>query len=106
VSELGRRLSDSLILPFNAISYAEQLVIESNNFKKLYKLKLDNLNISLANLDNSIVNFGLVASKFHSRLEKLDLKKYHLIRIYNDQLKNIEKAFLDPIVGIKRDGFQ
>jgi len=30
----------------------------------------------------------------------------NLVRVYNDQLLNLEKAFLDTNTGIKRDGFE
>ncbi len=34
------------------------------------------------------------------------INSFNLIRIYNDQLKNVEKAFLDVKFSLKRDDFQ
>lgn len=106
IAEFGRRMSDSLILPFNCSSYAEQLKIELNSFKTMYSSQLVNLKVSLDKLDKSINNFSLSAKFFHERFDSLNQNEYHQIRIVNDQLRNIEKAFLDPAVGTRREGFQ
>ncbi len=34
------------------------------------------------------------------------MKKYHLIRMYNEQLRNVERAFLNTPVGLKRMQFE
>ena len=71
IAEFGRRMSDSLILPFNCSSYAEQLEIELKSFRNMYSLKLDNLNVSLVKLEKSINNFAISAKLFHERLNSL-----------------------------------
>lgn len=75
VSELSRRLSDELILPFNCSSYSSQLQIELKLFKNAYKEKLDELNINLDKLELSISNFIAAARNFHTKLSALDKKQ-------------------------------
>ncbi len=72
IAEFGRRMSDSLILPFNCSSYAEQLKIELNSFKTMYSSQLVNLKVSLDKLDKSINNFSLSAKFFHERFDSLN----------------------------------
>ena len=74
--ELLRRMSDSLILPFNLYTYARELEKEYNAFEVDYKIDLDTLNISLIELKASISNFTNTAKVFHERLEKVDKNKY------------------------------
>jgi len=41
---------------------------------------------------------------FEERLSNIDKKKIFEVRRYNDQLKNLERAFLDP-EGVNRKGY-
>ena len=105
-AELLRRMADSLILPFNLNTYAKEIQKEYDLFEAEYKNDLDALNISLLRLKSSISNFTRVAADFHKRLESIDKTKIHLIRIFNDQLRNVERAFLDTPSGLQRNGYQ
>lgn len=104
VGELLRRLSEQLILPFNVSRFSLQLQQEYESFRSEYKSYLTGLGIQLDLLENSINNLTLVAAKFNERLEKIDKSKYHLVRIYNDQLRNFERSFLD-ISGRDRNAY-
>ena len=73
--ELLRRMSDSLILPFNLNTYAKELKKEYESFELEYKKDLDNLRISLVELKSSISNFTHVAENFHKRLDLIDRNK-------------------------------
>jgi N-acetylated-alpha-linked acidic dipeptidase len=104
--ELIRRLADSLILPFNCSRYASVLKEEYQIFKNQYESDFKSLNIELKHVENAIDNFAIQSRKFHERLNKIDMKKYHLIRMYNEQLRNVERAFLNTPVGLKRMQFE
>lgn len=105
-AELLRTLSDSLILPFNFKIYANELIREYDDFEKEFKTVLnDELNITLDYLRSSVYNLSSVADNFHRRLSGVDKSKYHLIRMFNEQMRSFEAAFLDP-AGIERQGFQ
>ncbi len=71
-AETIRSMSSSLILPFNCVTYAQQLQKEFDKFLSKHKPKLDELNISTYNLNKSINDFMTAANKFHYRLGLLD----------------------------------
>ena len=105
-AEIIRKISDSLILPFNVKTYANELVREYKDFEEKHKNLLENeLKITLDYFRSSIYNLSAAAEDFHKRLSNVDQSQYHLIRMYNDQLRSFEGAFLDPF-GIPRDGYQ
>ena len=74
-SELTRRMSDSLILPFNINTYAEELQKEFDYFKANYNSLLSSLSIGLDELSYSIKNFTLASQNFHKRLSQSDKTK-------------------------------
>jgi hypothetical protein len=95
MSESVRRLSEALILPFNCSRYARQMQREYFIFEQDYKTVLEDLGIKTNALKASLASFAQVAQSFHQNLTQIDRTKYHLIRIYNNQLRNVEGAFLD-----------
>ena len=105
-AEIIRTISDSLILPFNVKTYANELIREYKAFEEKNKDFMENeLKIKLDYFRSSIYNLSSAAESFHKRLSAVDKTKYHLIRMFNDQLRSFEGAFLDPY-GIPRDGYQ
>ena len=104
-AESVRRLANSLILPFNVTRYATVLQAEFIDFQNEYQDVLDSLNIKLDHLKHSLDSFKDVAEKFHERLAQSDKTMYHLIRMFNDQLRRVENAFLDPS-GRDRKGYE
>ena len=75
MAELARNISSSLVLPFNCVTYADQLTMELTKFKLLYQNKLDSINISIDPLERAINNFSIVAQEFQSRLDNIDRSK-------------------------------
>jgi hypothetical protein len=71
-SELIRRLSDSLILPFNCNNYARELEKALDQFEKTHSAYLNKMNISFDYFKASVHNFTLASSYFMKRLSKLD----------------------------------
>ncbi|XP_027934607.1 probable glutamate carboxypeptidase AMP1 [Vigna unguiculata] len=93
---LALRLADDSIIPFNYVSYADQL--------QVYNDKLSNLldkQISLHPLTASIQEFASAAKEANEESEKLRLQENsdHFvnmkIRALNDRLMLAEKGFLD-----------
>ena len=104
VGELLRRLTEQLILPFNVSRFAKELEKEYSSFEDDYKIYLAGLNIKLDQLEFSIKNLTKVSGDFMNRLSSIDKSKYHLVRMYNDQLRNFEKSFLD-MSGRERNAY-
>ena len=75
IAEAIRRLSESLILPFNCKRYANVLKEEYFIFEKEYQEFFDKIGVKLDKLKSSIQSFGLEAEKFHTRLYSIDLTK-------------------------------
>ena len=108
-----RQLSDSLLLPFDVMEYSnvlsealdnikeysetrvEQLLTSSNSndeFKDLMKTN----DVSLDILKGAIDGFKVASEKWNKTLETVDKTNPILIRMLNDQMMQLEKAFLNP----------
>ncbi|KAK7493452.1 hypothetical protein BaRGS_00015352 [Batillaria attramentaria] len=95
-AELVRYLADSLIIPFNVTDYAVGLTRLKKTLDDQYGTLLS-ANISNYNeLDTAIAQFGENVQQFQSALAQVDRKDPMAIRLINDQLLLLEKAFLDP----------
>ena len=67
VGELARRLSDSLVLPFNYVTYANEIQKEFNQFALAYLNELTAINISLSQFSSAVGNFSAAAKEFHTK---------------------------------------
>ena len=75
-AEMIRRLSDSLVLPFNLVTYAYEVEKEYNSFEKTHLDLLKNeLNITLEYFKEAVQNLILAAKEFHKRLNETDKTK-------------------------------
>ena len=74
-TELIRRLSDSLILPFNCNNYAKELNEAYNQFESDNLEYLNKMNVTIVHFKNSIENFTSIASEFMIRLKNLDKRQ-------------------------------
>ncbi|NXV15073.1 NALD2 dipeptidase, partial [Cepphus grylle] len=93
-------LADSQVIPFDCRDYGEALKGYSNRIYKLAKKheeQLKTYKVSFDPLFSSVVNFSKAAAEFHRRLEQVDKKDPVAVRIMNDQLMLIERAFIDPL---------
>ncbi|XP_066846010.1 N-acetylated-alpha-linked acidic dipeptidase 2-like isoform X3 [Anser cygnoides] len=98
--KLVYELADSQIIPFDCRDYGEALKGYSNRIYKLAKKheeQLKTYKVSFDPLFSAVVNFSEAAAEFHRRLEKVDKKDPLAVRIMNDQLMFIERAFIDPL---------
>ena len=110
---LIRQLSDSLLLPFDVMEYSnvlrealdgiekysetrvEQLPASSNTNAEFKDYLRDN-DVSLDLLDRAIDGFKEVSKVWNQTLETVDKTNPILIRMLNDQMMQLEKAFLSP----------
>ncbi|XP_074773598.1 N-acetylated-alpha-linked acidic dipeptidase 2-like isoform X4 [Athene noctua] len=98
--KLVYELADSQVIPFDCRDYGEALKGYSNRIYKLAKKHEEQLKphkVSFDPLFSAVVNFSQAAAEFHRRLEQVDKKDPVAVRIMNDQLMFIERAFIDPL---------
>ncbi|XP_074427700.1 N-acetylated-alpha-linked acidic dipeptidase 2-like isoform X3 [Larus michahellis] len=98
--KLVYELADSQVIPFDCRDYGEALKGYSNRIYKLAKKheeQLKTYKVSFDPLFSAVVNFSKAAAEFHRRLEQVDKKDPVAVRIMNDQLMFIERAFIDPL---------
>ncbi|XP_051783133.1 N-acetylated-alpha-linked acidic dipeptidase 2 [Erpetoichthys calabaricus] len=93
-------LADSPLLPFDCKEYAVALKDYADSIYRLAKVhqaQLDLYRVSFDALFSGVENFTKAATDFHERLKSIDMKNPLQLRIVNDQLKNLERAFIDPL---------
>ncbi|KAL2806925.1 N-acetylated-alpha-linked acidic dipeptidase 2 isoform 2 [Daubentonia madagascariensis] len=93
-------LADSKIIPFNIKDYAKALqnyATSIHNLSKKHDQQLRDHGVSFDSLFSAVTNFSGAASDFHRRLTQVDLNNPIAVRIMNDQLMLLERAFIDPL---------
>ncbi|XP_022369794.1 N-acetylated-alpha-linked acidic dipeptidase 2 isoform X2 [Enhydra lutris kenyoni] len=93
-------LADSEIIPFNIEDYAKALKKYASsiyNLSKKHDQQLRDHGISFDSLFSAVKNFSDAASDFHRRLTQVNLNNPIALRIMNDQLMLLERAFIDPL---------
>ncbi|XP_012508106.1 PREDICTED: N-acetylated-alpha-linked acidic dipeptidase 2 [Propithecus coquereli] len=93
-------LADSKIIPFNIKDYAKALqnyATSIYNLSKKHDQQLRDHGVSFDSLFSAVKNFSEAASDFHRRLTQVDLNNPIAVRIMNDQLMLLERAFIDPL---------
>uniref|UniRef100_A0A3Q2H7P5 glutamate carboxypeptidase II n=1 Tax=Equus caballus TaxID=9796 RepID=A0A3Q2H7P5_HORSE len=93
-------LANSIVLPFDCRDYA---VVLRKYADKIYNISMKHpqemktYNVSFDSLFSAVENFTEIASEFSERLQDLDKNNPMLLRIMNDQLMFLERAFIDPL---------
>ncbi|XP_045674024.1 N-acetylated-alpha-linked acidic dipeptidase 2 isoform X1 [Phyllostomus hastatus] len=93
-------LADSQIIPFNIQDYAKALknyATSIYNLSKKHDQPLKDHGVSFDSLFSAVKNFSEAASDFHRRLIEVDVNNPIAVRIMNDQLMLLERAFIDPL---------
>ncbi|XP_006160400.1 N-acetylated-alpha-linked acidic dipeptidase 2 [Tupaia chinensis] len=93
-------LADSTIIPFNIQDYAKALknyATSIYNLSKKHDQQLRDQAVSFDSLFSAVKNFSEAASDFHRRLTQVDLNDPLAVRMMNDQLMLLERAFIDPL---------
>ncbi|XP_071956674.1 putative N-acetylated-alpha-linked acidic dipeptidase [Antedon mediterranea] len=98
MGELMRALSDSLIIPMSCVDYATDVEMYFNNLKsgEIGKRILEE-NVSLDEFESAVNNFTSAAAGFEERLSKVDKTNPIEIRMFNDQIMQLERTFVDPL---------
>ncbi|XP_071506201.1 N-acetylated-alpha-linked acidic dipeptidase 2-like [Diadema antillarum] len=94
--EFSRDLADSVVLPFGCIDYAEKLTSSIDNLHREYGEKMGARNITFDYVYSSLSNFTASAEEFENSLEEIDLSDAGAVRRVNDQMIQLERAFIDP----------
>uniref|UniRef100_A0A452VI90 glutamate carboxypeptidase II n=1 Tax=Ursus maritimus TaxID=29073 RepID=A0A452VI90_URSMA len=93
-------LANSIVLPFDCRDYA---IVLRKYADKIYNISMKHpqemktYSVSFDSLFSAVKNFTEIASKFSERLQDLDKNNPILLRIMNDQLMFLERAFIDPL---------
>ncbi|XP_048216353.1 putative N-acetylated-alpha-linked acidic dipeptidase [Perognathus longimembris pacificus] len=93
-------LANSILIPFDCQNYAAVLKMYADkiyNMSMKYPQEMKMYSISFDSLFSAIDNFTEVASQFSKRLQDIDKRNPILLRIVNDQLMFLERAFIDPL---------
>ncbi|XP_046892250.1 N-acetylated-alpha-linked acidic dipeptidase 2 [Hypomesus transpacificus] len=94
------RLADSLLLPLDVREYAQALEKYAQTIAQLGKRHPDELvtyRVTFDSLFSAVENFTVAATDFHDRLKTLDRTDSLQVRMVNDQLMYLERAFIDPL---------
>ncbi|XP_053177566.1 N-acetylated-alpha-linked acidic dipeptidase 2 [Scomber japonicus] len=94
------QLADSQLLPLDANQYAVSLGKYAQNIAQLAQAhpeKIKMYKVSFDSLFSAVANFTDASREFHERLENLNRGDPLQVRIMNDQLMYLERAFIDPL---------
>lgn len=93
-------LADSQLLPLDVNEYAESLRKYAQSIAQLAQKNLramERYKVSFDSLFSAVENFTVAARDFHERLQTLNKADPLQLRIMNDQLMYLERAFIDPL---------
>ncbi|XP_067831848.1 aminopeptidase NAALADL1 [Heptranchias perlo] len=93
------RLADSALLPFNASDYTEAIDQLYRTAQKEFAAELNKQNISLGHLESAVKRLREAADGLNARISELNVRSESplKVRMVNDQLMLLERAFLDPV---------
>ncbi|KAK0140588.1 N-acetylated-alpha-linked acidic dipeptidase 2 [Merluccius polli] len=94
------KLADSQLLPLDANEYAGSLRKYALSIAQLAQTHLEEMKlygVTFDALSSAVENFTVAARDFHVRLQTLDRADSLQVRMVNDQLMYLERAFIDPL---------
>ncbi|XP_063061075.1 N-acetylated-alpha-linked acidic dipeptidase 2-like [Engraulis encrasicolus] len=93
------RLANDRLLPLDCEEYAAALKKYATSIRDLAHTHADmaQYNVSFDPLFSAVENFTTAAREFHQRLRNLDTSNKLAVRMANDQLMYLERAFVDPL---------
>ncbi|XP_053400918.1 N-acetylated-alpha-linked acidic dipeptidase 2-like [Mercenaria mercenaria] len=95
-TEVTRDLADSLLLPFNVSDYSSVLKDLGETFITRFDKEMRGHGLDTSLLQNAIENFTKEAEEFEKRIKTANLQDPFVVRRINDQLMQLDRAFLDP----------
>uniref|UniRef100_A0A3P9L1J4 Glutamate carboxypeptidase 2 n=1 Tax=Oryzias latipes TaxID=8090 RepID=A0A3P9L1J4_ORYLA len=93
-------LANSQLLPLDANEYADALGKYAQSIAQLAAKNPDEMvmyEVSFDSLISAVQNFTVAARDFHERLKTLNRDDPLQVRLVNDQLMYLERAFIDPL---------
>ncbi|XP_069004001.1 N-acetylated-alpha-linked acidic dipeptidase 2 [Embiotoca jacksoni] len=93
-------LADSQLLPLDANQYADSLRKYAQSIAQLAQRnpeEMEMYEVSFDSLFSAVQNFTVAARDFHERLQTLNRADPLQVRVMNDQLMYMERAFIDPL---------
>ncbi|XP_035667164.1 putative N-acetylated-alpha-linked acidic dipeptidase [Branchiostoma floridae] len=93
--ELVRRLADSLVLPYDCRKYGPSLSAFLQATEQDFGSMLYNQGISIDALRSAVDNYTSAAEGFQRRVQAIDRKDPLQIRSLNDQMVQVNTAFID-----------
>ncbi|XP_054628649.1 aminopeptidase NAALADL1 [Dunckerocampus dactyliophorus] len=102
------RLADSLVLPLNCSDYAESLEDYLDLALRLYEEELLAKNISMEPLKRAVASFRSAATHLDEVIGNSDLANETplKVRMINDQLMLLDRAFLNPLAFPNKYGYR
>ncbi|GAA6074750.1 N-acetylated-alpha-linked acidic dipeptidase 2, partial [Tachysurus ichikawai] len=94
------RLADAHVLPLDCNEYALALSQYAHAIHRLaqkHPQEMERYAVTFDALFSAVDNFTQAAQEFHHRLNKLDTTNSLSVRMVNDQLMYLERAFIDPL---------
>ncbi|KAJ8410841.1 hypothetical protein AAFF_G00187980 [Aldrovandia affinis] len=94
------QLADSQLLPLDCNEYASSLSKYAHSIFQLaqkHQADLLKYQVSFDSLFSAVDNFTAAARDFHDRLTYLDMTNLMEVRMANDQMMYLERAFVDPL---------
>ncbi|XP_030854988.1 N-acetylated-alpha-linked acidic dipeptidase 2-like [Strongylocentrotus purpuratus] len=95
--ELSRDLADSLILPFGCVDYAAKLQQAAQGLESNFGEKMAQNGIDFDYMESALDNFTGAAQHFEMRLTDINVNDPYAVRRVNDQMMQLERAFIDPV---------
>ncbi|CAH6777002.1 glutamate carboxypeptidase 2 [Phodopus roborovskii] len=93
-------LANSIVLPFDCQDYAVALKKHAENINNIsmnHPQEMKEYMVSFDSLFSAVKNFTEVTYEFNKKLQNLDKSNPISLRIMNDQLMYLERAFIDPL---------
>lgn len=95
-TEVTRDLADSLLLPFNVSDYSSVLNDLGESFISRFEREMQSFGLDTSLLQGVISNFTRETEEFEKRIKTANLQDPFVVRRINDQLMQLDRAFLDP----------
>ncbi|ELU09884.1 hypothetical protein CAPTEDRAFT_160163 [Capitella teleta] len=98
-AELARNLADSYLLPFNVVDYAGAISDYVDRVEESFGelIRANGLGTSLAFLRDASEQFTKACEQFQNSLEDVNYENPIEVRRFNDQMMDLERAFIDPL---------
>ncbi|XP_044059465.1 N-acetylated-alpha-linked acidic dipeptidase 2 isoform X3 [Siniperca chuatsi] len=93
-------LADSQLLPLDVNQYADSLRKYAQSIAQLaqkHPEEMEMYEVSFDSLFSAVENFTVAGRDFHERLQTLNKADPLQVRVINDQLMYLERAFIDPL---------